>query len=76
MPVADPGQAASIDPMEMLRVAKLVQIALVRGYQQRYEKLQKELVRVGATVLRVTDRDPIRAILDRLDRVRGARSRR
>ncbi len=76
VPVAEPGQAASIDPMEMLRVAKLVQVALVRGYQQRYEKLQKELVRVGATVLRVTDRDPIRAILDRLDRVRGARSRR
>ena len=76
VPVAEPGQAASIDPMEMLRVAKLVQVALERGYQQRYEKLQKELVRVGATVLRVTDRDPIRAILDRLDRVRGARSRR
>jgi len=76
VPAAEPGPKTDIDPMELLRVSKLVQIALVRGYQQRYEKLQKELVRVGATVLRVTDRDPIRAILDRLDRVRGARSRR
>ena len=76
VPAPEPGEAMDIDPMERLRVSKLVQIALVRGYQQRYEKLQKELVRVGATVLRVTDRDPIRAILDRLDRVRGARSRR
>jgi uncharacterized protein (DUF58 family) len=59
-----------------LRVAQLVQAGLVRQYQRRFAHLRAELARVGATVLRITDDDPVRVVLDRLDRLRGARTRR
>ena len=38
--------------------------------------LRRELGRVGATVMRVNDGDPVQLVLDRLDRLRGMRSRR
>jgi hypothetical protein len=59
-----------------LRVGQLVKLSLIRGYQQRFEAARAELARVGASVIRVSDGDPVRAVLDRLDRVRGRRSRR
>jgi uncharacterized protein (DUF58 family) len=65
-----PGDEAGLAP------GRLVRIALVRGYQRRYEALRSELARVGATVIRVAEGDAVRTVLDRLDRVRGARNRR
>jgi hypothetical protein len=38
--------------------------------------MRKALTGVGATVMRVSDGDPVRLVLDRLDRLRGMRSRR
>lgn len=69
--------AVRIDqPMSYRRPGKFIHLALTRGYQQRYQKLQTDLARLGASVVRVTLDDPIRAVLDRIDRLRGMRSRR
>jgi hypothetical protein len=59
-----------------LRIAQLVQAGLVRQYQRRFTHVRSELTRVGASVLRFAEDDPVRVVLDRLDRVRGVRTRR
>lgn len=59
-----------------LRITQVVQAGLVRQYQRRFILLRTELARVGATVLRVAEDDPVRVVLDRLDRLRGQRTRR
>ncbi len=63
-------------PLSHRQPGKFIHLALTRGYQQRYEKLRTELARLGAGVVRVTLDDPVRAVLDRIDRLRGMRSRR
>jgi uncharacterized protein (DUF58 family) len=55
---------------------RFIHLALTRGYQQRYEKLRNDLARVGAVVVRAQVDDPIRLVLDRIDRIRGLRARR
>jgi len=57
-------------------LAQLLRQTLCRQYQESFKRLRRELGRVGATVMRLNDGDPVRAVLDRLDRVRGMRSRR
>ena len=54
----------------------VVQAALVRQYHEAFRKLRRSFGRVGATVVRVNEGDPVRLVLDRLDRLRGMRSRR
>lgn len=68
-PVAEPAWRAN-------QPGRFIHLALTRGYQQRYEKLRTELARVGATVVRANVDDPIRLVLDRIDRIRGLRTRR
>ncbi|QEL13901.1 DUF58 domain-containing protein [Limnoglobus roseus] len=63
-------------PLSHRQPGKFIHLALTRGYQQRYEKLRTEMARLGAGVVRVTLDDPVRAVLDRIDRLRGMRSRR
>ena len=55
---------------------KVVQDNLTRQYHESFRAMRRELSRVGATVMRVNDGDPVRLVLDRLDRLRGMRSRR
>lgn len=66
-PAADPR------PMDL---APLVRATLIRQYHDAYHRLQRNLGRAGATVVRVNDGDPVQLVLDRLDRLRGLRSRR
>jgi hypothetical protein len=58
------------------RITKIVLDNLTRQYHESFKKMRRELSRVGATVMRVNDGDPVRLVLDRLDRLRGMRSRR
>lgn len=45
-------------------------------YAQAYHDLRRDLVRAGASVLRVDATDSVQVVLDRLDRLRGLRMRR
>jgi uncharacterized protein (DUF58 family) len=58
------------------RITKIVQQNLTKQYHESFRKMRKALSRVGATVMRVNDGDPVRMVLERLDRLRGMRSRR
>jgi uncharacterized protein (DUF58 family) len=66
-----------LDPeLRHKRITKIVQQNLTKQYHESFRKMRKALSRVGATVMRVNDGDPVRMVLDRLDRLRGMRSRR
>ena len=58
------------------RISKIVLDNLTRQYHEQFRTMRRALARVGATVMRVNDGDPVRLVLDRLDRLRGMRSRR
>ena len=57
-------------------LVKAVRKSLTKQYHESFKTLRRELGRVGATVMRVNDGDPVQLVLDRLDRLRGLRSRR
>ena len=57
-------------------LAPIVMGSLTRQYHEKFRAMRKTLSGVGATVLRVNEGDPVQLILDRLDRVRGMRTRR
>ena len=59
-----------------LKLLKVVKVSVTRHYHDAYRRLRRSLGQVGATVVRVNDGDPVRLILERLDRLRGMRSRR
>ena len=58
------------------RISKIVLDNLTRQYHESFRFMRRELSRVGASVMRVDDGDPVRLVLERLDRLRGMRSRR
>lgn len=58
------------------RISKIVLDNLTRQYHEQFKTMRRALSGVGATVMRVNDGDPVRLVLDRLDRLRGMRSRR
>ncbi|MBX3399765.1 MAG: DUF58 domain-containing protein [Gemmataceae bacterium] len=68
-PVAEPAWRGN-------QPGRFIHLALTRGYQQRFEKLRNELARIGAVCVRAQVDDPIRLVLDRIDRIRGMRARR
>ena len=55
---------------------KAVRQSLTKQYHESFRALRRELGRAGATVMRVNDGDPVQLVLDRLDRLRGLRTRR
>jgi uncharacterized protein (DUF58 family) len=59
-----------------LKLLKVVKASVNRQYHDSFRRLRRSLGQVGATVVRVNDGDPVRLILERLDRLRGMRSRR
>jgi hypothetical protein len=77
------GPAKRVDPktlnpdrMRAERLAKAVGESLTRQYHEKYRLLRRAFGRVGAAVVRVNEGDPVQLVLDRLDRLRGMRSRR
>jgi uncharacterized protein (DUF58 family) len=66
-----------LDPEDrQRRISKIVRDNLTKQYHESFRKMRKALTAAGATVMRVDDGDPVRMVLDRLDRLRGMRSRR
>jgi hypothetical protein len=55
---------------------KVVRQSLTKQYHESFRILRRQLGQVGATVMRANDGDPVQLVLDRLDRLRGMRSRR
>lgn len=58
------------------RISKIVLENMTKKYQDQFRAARRALARVGATVMRADDGDPVRLVLDRLDRLRGMRTRR
>ena len=71
-----PGEKARPVAQPVAQPLTVVQAGLARQYHESYRKLRRALGRVGATVVKVTEGDPVQLVLDRLDRLRGMRSRR
>jgi hypothetical protein len=66
-----------LDPeLRHKRITKIVRENLTKQYHESFRRMRKELTAAGATVMRVNDGDPVRMVLERLDRLRGMRSRR
>lgn len=59
-----------------VKLADVVRAAVVGRYHRGFAAGRAALTRAGALVVRVGDDDPIRVVLDRLDRLRGVRVRR
>jgi hypothetical protein len=66
------------DPMSNRpsRLMPVVEAALTKQYHDAFRKFRRKLGQVGATVVRVNEGDAVQLVLDRLDRMRGLRSRR
>ena len=77
-PPADPREPVEPSKKKKKRttLGNVIQSALVEGYHRKFETLRSTLVRAGASVVRVNQGDPVRLILARLDRIRGAGIRR
>lgn len=58
------------------RLGQIVLDNLTKQYHEQFRTMRRALARVGATVMRANDGDPVRLVLDRLDRLRGLRTRR
>jgi len=58
------------------RLLPVIQQALTKQYHDTFRQFRRRFGQVGATVVRVNDGDPVQVVLDRLDRLRGMRSRR
>lgn len=66
-----------LDPdLRHRRIARIVRENLTKQYHESFRRMRKALTGAGATVMRVNDGDPVRMVLERLDRLRGMRSRR
>jgi hypothetical protein len=72
----NPRRAAMIGEGRQASLMKSVRESLTRQYHESFRALRRRLSQVGATVMRFNDGDPVRIVLDRLDRLRGMRSRR
>ena len=70
------GKKAVAEPKTGFRIGTLVKSVLIARYQRGYAAVRSALAKSGATVVRVEDGDPVLLVLDRLDRLRGARLRR
>ena len=58
------------------KLLPIIQEALTKQYHDAFRKFRRQMGRVGATVVRVNEGDAVQVVLDRLDRLRGMRSRR
>jgi uncharacterized protein (DUF58 family) len=58
------------------RLMSVVRQSLTKQYHESFRALRRQLGKAGATVMRMNDGDPVHLVLDRLDRLRGMRSRR
>jgi hypothetical protein len=62
--------------LKPLKLGNLVKSVLTSRYRRGFAEVRSALAKAGATVVRVEDGDPVQLVLERLDRLRGARNRR
>lgn len=74
-PTRDSGEKKTSDA-KAAKLTNVVRRSLTKQYHESFRSLRRQLSQVGATVMRVNDGDPVQLVLDRLDRLRGMRSRR
>ncbi len=55
---------------------KVVRQSLTNQYHESFRALRRQLGQAGVTIMRMNDGDPAQLVLERLDRLRGMRSRR
>jgi uncharacterized protein (DUF58 family) len=61
-----------LDPeLRHKRITKIVRENLTKQYHESFRRMRKALTGAGATVMRVNDGDPVRMVLERLDRPAG-----
>jgi hypothetical protein len=70
------GQAPAKTPDGDSATVLIQQRLIQRDYEQAFRQIRRQLVAVGVTVLRLDADDPLPIVLERLDRIRGYRSRR
>ncbi|MBA4189970.1 MAG: hypothetical protein C0467_18450 [Planctomycetaceae bacterium] len=75
-PLAKDKKARDAAEAKRNSLVKFVRDRLTKQYHESFKTLRRELGKSGATVMRVNDGDPVQLVLDRLDRLRGLRSRR
>ena len=76
-PPRDPrAPADGVPKKNRTTLGSVIQFTLVGEYHRKFEALRLKLVRAGAHVVRVNQGEPVRLILARLDRIRGAGIRR
>jgi hypothetical protein len=54
----------------------LIRATLTNQYHEAFRKFRRAMGQAGAAVVRVSEGDPVHVVLDRLDRLRGMRTRR
>ena len=69
-PPADPRAPAGKLPKRPPTLGRILEGYLADRYQQRFLAARTELVRAGATVVRIEQTDPVRLVLARIDRIR------
>lgn len=73
-PLELPDEASLARPAnKKISLGEVIRSSLAEGYRENYERVRKQLVRAGATLISLEATDTIRAILNRLDRLRGGR---
>jgi uncharacterized protein (DUF58 family) len=76
LPGPDEKPAPPTRDRDVTRKAATVREAIAKHYHEQFRRVRRTLGRSGATVLRINETDPIQVVLDRLDRLRGLRTRR
>jgi hypothetical protein len=56
-----------------ISLGEVIRSSLADDYRENYEQVRRQLVRAGASLVNLEATDTIRAILNRLDRLRGGR---
>ncbi len=68
--------APAMKPAGLSSAEAIQQRLAQRDYERAFQQMRRQLVAVGAAVLRLDADDPLPVVLERLDRLRGYRSRR
>jgi hypothetical protein len=71
-----PPDDAPARPKGGTRIGGVVKSVLVSRHHRGFAHVRSALAKAGATVVRVEEDDPVQLVLERLDRLRGARVRR
>jgi len=67
------GEVKEFPKRRKISLGEVVRSSLADDYRENFERVSKQLVRAGASLVKLEATDTIRAVIDRLDRLRGGR---